>query len=276
MAINGLGNGTGGPYYYPDSPQGSQGPGNTGSNTGNIRAFKNKVTSDAKYFLTQTFMSANFAAHFEVLGDGSLEISPKRKLKTLFRKQPIPEDFIKGNVAALNTHFDKKSLGRFSYSHDPNYGSYRINFEAQASDRDINNYLLSTRNPIQGLLSQYVDNIPQISKKDAFVFYQAMGLLEDIGSHHVFSCAKPQEQSISVIVDSNYFAEQFEKELKAMDVDLKLELGFSYERPENGQVFRLRFQPDWNNAVYRRYENILSDRNIGEIQRKFNVHVKDD
>jgi hypothetical protein len=191
----------------------------------------------------------------------------------------IPEDFIAANIGVLNSYYQRKSLGEFSFTKEN--GSYKISFKPSDNDRSIEAQLLSQRDPLkQILVGTSLEKARAISKKDAFILFQALELLKDTQHKQILAPVNPLEQGISVFFDSNFEAQQFFDKFTALHEvadDLIIDLGLSAQRSrDNTNFFRIKFSPNWDSELYLNSDKWYTDANMSMVEAVFNVRVPEE
>jgi hypothetical protein len=276
MHVNGLN--SGGPFFYPDDGQGSTGFSSGPSEAQQQKFFTQKMSLLAVSFLNRAFENTATQANIKQLDNGSLEISPKKSLWTFAKKVIIPNEIVEARVQELNSYCRKKSLGHFSCTQKD--GIYSIAFNPSADSRAMGTFLSSPRDPLRQVLAESsLGLVREASKKDAFIFHQALKLLDGTQQKYIFSCADPQNQSISVKFDSNVFADQFLKRFCALqesNLDLFLDLGLTAKRSSTStDFFKISFKLNWNSELYQDSATWCTEANLSALESVFNVCVKD-
>jgi hypothetical protein len=138
-------------------------------------------------------------------------------------------------------------------------------------------FLSSPRDPLRQVLAESsLGLVREASKKDAFIFHQALKLLDGTQQKYIFSCADPQNQSISVKFDSNVFADQFLKRFNELEDNLIIDLGLSAKRSSTStDFFQISFKPNWNSELYQNKASWCTEANLAAVESVFNVCVKD-
>lgn len=243
------------------------------------QSFTNNVTSLARSFLSRAFEKTGIQANINQLDNGNLEISPKRSILPFIKKVAIPNEVLEARVQELNSYCTKKSLGQFKYSQKN--GIYLLEFIPAADSRAIGTFLSSPRDPLLQMLAESnLGLVREASKKDAFIFHQALKLLDGTQQKFIFSCADPQKQSISVKFDSNVFADQFFKQfndLQESNPNLFIDLGLSAKRSSSStDYFEIKFQPLWDSATFLDSDKWCTEANMAAVEAAFNVYVRTD
>lgn len=229
--------------------------------------------------LDKTFIASDFQGVIQANDEGGLTISPKRRLKNLGRKSVIPEEFIRDNIKVLNSYYQRKSLGKFSY--DKRDGVFIISFEPNTDKRPVGAFLSSTRDPLKQILAgSKLSNAKETSKQEAFVLFQALELLKDTQHKQILAPVNPLDQGISVFFDSNFEAQQFFDKFTALHkaaADLVIDLGLVGQRSTDvTNFFRINFSPNWGSELYLNSDKWYTDENMSLVEAVFNVRVPEE
>lgn len=279
MRINELGGN--GPFYSADglgSGGSSQRP--SGGQSPLEKLFVSRAVASAWTVFKRSLPAAELSGNIKTLDDGSLEISPKRLLKNLGKKSKIPKGFIQANINVLNAYYERKSLGKFSFTE--NSGVYKVSFEASNDTRAIQTQMASSRDPMIQILAEAgpIDKARTISKQDAFILHQTLELLEGAQNKYILAPVNMQEKGISVKFDRNFdsykFFERFSYLSDSAD-DLVIDLGLSAQRSrDDTDFFRIKFQPNWSSELYLNADEWYTDENMGKIEAAFNVRLPEE
>jgi hypothetical protein len=276
MDINDIGGR--GPYYSPDDwggASGTTGPGNSESSIDFESKFYEKVIGDARSFLFQKLAIEGIKNVEAKIIDGKrLEILPKRGWASFFKRdKPLEPEFLDQYLDSLNKHFTQKNLGNFVLETDLSKPTHTLSFNSEADLRQMQGYYLGKRDVVKQLAQDIMPDNRKISKKEAFLLYQAMNVLE--GSDYSWISRTGDTAGsgrVRVYFDGNVFANDF---LEGLSDSVKETLGLEIQKTESNNVFYMIFKPDWENSLYSKYDS-LSSTDTARVEEYFNVFVKED
>lgn len=271
-----------GPFNSPDGVSGggpTGGPEELGPIEQEIASrFELKIMQDADKVLGEILQRHQLhGLGHEVSNDsGKLEITPKKKSKLVpwAKTKTLPPEIEAEFLNLLNSHYDaKEGLGKFTLKKEG--ASYVLNFESSADVRDMQRYLLADRNHVSQMTAVYAPKEKKITKKDAFLLYQTLNLVEGSGYANIRRQGSVQDTNRVKIVFHNLT--DADKFLEGLDDDLKEMLSFSAEKALGSQnVVEIKFDPDWeNDSVYSKYQS-LSSTDINRVVSEFRVTLIED